>query len=575
MIQSCTVIPGWENVRPSVVIGPCSGGTEITAKLPLTNMRKVIINRVVSDKKMKAIFTSEFLEHEDEPALLAIANMNMTLDRGLTEGGLNETVFKWSSPASFRRFCRNQDFKTKMILLYHDKLLDYKKKGSTSGFNKAQNSVSMCSLGEFTFEEYKTPPVIWISVLFSVASCILIGCLIAWLLYRKRLNRAQEEIDKHADITSKFVGSRKHLVLKSQIKNINKNPVGKGNFGIVYRSGKYACKALKRDGDFLEEVGIQPGMPEHKHVVKYVGLYVPDNDEIHPIYSKFMIVTEFMENGGLDAYLKNPAKIVRKTQMLQFVKDASKGLKFLTEQKIIHRDIAARNCMLDEDLNLKITDFGLARPLDKSGIYKKADESVKLPIPWLALESLQGHDFTPESDLWMFGVLVWEIFTRCKFIPYFYMSLMTPDAIINFLKCDYRLSKPNTISLNMYGFVCSFWNEYVEERPVMSHVARFLENAEIDCDTVVEVDDVSLEEKQVKVSYTRGGLPSEPYEIKEQGMNYVVILKGGNDEIKADVGVHETTKLIASISDEIQSDYYMAPSITTDHSVYLAPSVTS
>ena len=86
---------------------------------------------------------------------------------------------------------------------------------------------------------------------------------------------------------------------------------------------------------------------------------------------------------------------------------------------------------------------------------------------------------------------------------------------------------------------------------------------------------MSLEEKQVKVSYTRGGLPSEPYEIKEQGMNYVVILKGGNDEIKVDVGVHETTKLIASISDEIQSDYYMAPSITTDHSVYLAPSVTS
>ena len=116
--------------------------------------------------------------------------------------------------------------------------------------------------------------------------------------------------------------------------------------------------------------------------ISYVKFYQDSFFVTHSVFSKFIIVTEFMKNGGLDSYLKNASNTVHKADILRFCKDAAKGLEYLISKDIVHRDIAARNCMLDDHMKLKLTDFGLARPLDKNGVYNVGDGSTALPLQY-------------------------------------------------------------------------------------------------------------------------------------------------------------------------------------------------
>ena len=151
------------------------------------------------------------------------------------------------------------------------------------------------------------------------------------------------------------------------------------------------------------------------------------------------IVMPYMSKGALDSYLKNKDHEIRTKQVIKWCKELCEGMKFLSARLIVHRDIAARNMLLDNKLGLKISDFGLARTIAGIGAYtgnyvgdpddqldftiidKPPQELTaaqvhtrnlrKLPRPWLPLESTCEYIFTPKSDVWSTGITIWEMFT--------------------------------------------------------------------------------------------------------------------------------------------------------------------
>lgn len=124
-----------------------------------------------------------------------------------------------------------------------------------------------------------------------------------------------------------------------------------------------------------------------------------------------------MENGDLLSILRKESVKIEYYSAVKFCLEAAQGMDYLSRKDIIHRDLAARNCLLDENMTLKIADFGLAKHIESA--YEKAESyktqtHFKLPIRWMALESLKERTFTVKSDVWSYGVLVWEIMTRGK-----------------------------------------------------------------------------------------------------------------------------------------------------------------
>src|SRR5699024_1484036 len=113
---------------------------------------------------------------------------------------------------------------------------------------------------------------------------------------------------------------------------------------------------------------------------------------------------------------------------------SSPGMDYLVTQNFVHRDLAARNCLVSEDLVVKVADFGLSRCfMDNKNRQYYVTQNAKqdIPYPWTAMECFQNWHFTTKSDVWSFGVLMWELFTRCRTRPYESMSF---EDVFSFLE---------------------------------------------------------------------------------------------------------------------------------------------
>eukprot|EP00061_Rhincodon_typus_P014398 g41392.t1 len=156
------------------------------------------------------------------------------------------------------------------------------------------------------------------------------------------------------------------------------------------------------------------------NIIRLLGICIRDDP--------LCMVTEYMENGDLNQFLsqrelenhftlaKNIPSVSYRC-LLHMMTQVSSGMKYLSSLNVVHRDLATRNCLVGNRCTIKIADFGMSRNL-YSGDYYRIQGRAVLPIRWMAWESILLGKFTTASDVWAFGVTMWEMFTFCKEQPY-------------------------------------------------------------------------------------------------------------------------------------------------------------
>uniref|UniRef100_W5KG01 receptor protein-tyrosine kinase n=1 Tax=Astyanax mexicanus TaxID=7994 RepID=W5KG01_ASTMX len=243
--------------------------------------------------------------------------------------------------------------------------------------------------------------------------------------------------------------------------------IGAGEFGEVCSGnlklpGKremfVAIKTLKsgytekQRRDFLSEASIM-GQFDHPNVIRLEGVVTKS--------SPVMIVTEFMENGSLDSFLRQNDGQFTVIQLVGMLRGIASGMKYLADMNYVHRDLAARNILVNSNLVCKVSDFGLSLHSHCSTI----------PIRWTAPEAIQYRKFTSASDVWSYGIVMWEVMSYGE-RPYWDM---TNQDVINAIEQDYRLPPPMDCPSALHQLMLDCWQKDRNNRPKFSQIVNNLD----------------------------------------------------------------------------------------------------
>ncbi|XP_072038503.1 uncharacterized protein [Amphiura filiformis] len=350
----------------------------------------------------------------------------------------------------------------------------------------------------------QTDPVIWksaigvgLTVVFIVLLLIIFAC---WRLQRKRQNHVMRK-------TSFKKWNEELSIIKLPVPMM-KNPeykecdpvymgkefercflkiekeLGNGQFGVVYKGFAYgidgtpdytpvAVKSLKGNAtypmkmDFLEEIKLIIEIGSHPNILPVLGCITIDE----PYY----LITEFMKYGDLLHFLwqcreeKNSLEDtiynLTETNKIQIARQITKGMEYLSTTRYYHGDLAARNILVGEGLVCKISDFGLADDIYQHG-YKRLTPERKRPVKWVSPETNMEGKCTIQSDVWSFGIVLFEIYTLGD-LPYPNMDGM---EVIRKIRTGYRMQKPHVCPQDIYIIMQMCWRIKPSERPTFTQL---------------------------------------------------------------------------------------------------------
>uniref|UniRef100_A0A8C7S7M7 receptor protein-tyrosine kinase n=1 Tax=Oncorhynchus mykiss TaxID=8022 RepID=A0A8C7S7M7_ONCMY len=277
--------------------------------------------------------------------------------------------------------------------------------------------------------------------------------------------------------------------------------IGEGAFGRVFQARApglqpikpftmVAVKMLKEEAsadmqnDFQREAALMAEF-DHPNIVRLLGVCA--------VGKPMCLMFEYMSYGDLNEYLRRRSPTQQHSlsqaslsgrsfsselelgplcceEQLFISKQVAAGMAYLSERKFVHRDLATRNCLVGEEMVVKIADFGLSRNI-YSADYYKANENDAIPIRWMPPESIFYNRYTTESDVWAYGVLLWEIFSH-GMQPYYGMA---HEEVIYYVRDGHILACPENCPVELFNLMRLCWSGHPTDRPSFSSIHRILE----------------------------------------------------------------------------------------------------
>ena len=328
----------------------------------------------------------------------------------------------------------------------------------------------------------------------SVTALLIIVLVIVIVCVRMRRRQAKLEVIRLQELQNQrqihwlmtwptydeFQFSKERLKMEDEL--------GEGQFGKVYfawakgivkgeEQTRVAVKTMKQGSsqetaeDFRKEMEIMMDF-DHPNIVRLLGICTRDE----PLY----LITELMKHGDLKAYIRkarpnetHPRSLLSIVQLVDIAAQAAAGVAYLASRLFVHRDIAARNCLVGENnnqLSVKVSDFGMARDIYQEEYYRR--KGGTMPIRWMAPEAITDGKYTVESDVWSLGVLLWEIFVF-GYQPYFGKS--NEQVIGGILQGSLSLERPSLCPKSVYQFMLRCWERDPSDRIKSSDVANALQ----------------------------------------------------------------------------------------------------
>uniref|UniRef100_A0A669BR37 receptor protein-tyrosine kinase n=1 Tax=Oreochromis niloticus TaxID=8128 RepID=A0A669BR37_ORENI len=253
--------------------------------------------------------------------------------------------------------------------------------------------------------------------------------------------------------------------------------IGAGEFGEVCsgplrlpgkREIQVAIKTLKagyteqQRRDFLWEASIM-GQFNHPNIIRLEGVVTKSK----PV----MIITEYMENGSLDTFLKKNDGQFTVIQLVGMLRGIASGMRYLSDMGYVHRDLAARNILVNSNLVCKVSDFGLSRVLEDDPEAAYTTRGGKIPIRWTAPEAIAYRKFTSASDVWSYGIVMWEVMSYGE-RPYWEMS---NQDVIKAVEESYRLPGPMDCPEALYHLMMDCWQRERSNRPKFDEIVCLLD----------------------------------------------------------------------------------------------------
>ncbi|XP_030422632.1 tyrosine-protein kinase SYK isoform X3 [Gopherus evgoodei] len=268
----------------------------------------------------------------------------------------------------------------------------------------------------------------------------------------------------------------KNVSLDRKMLSLEEGELGSGNFGTV-KKGLYmmkkgakpvAVKILKNENndpaikdELLREANVMQQL-DNPYIVRMIGICEAES---------WMLVMEMAELGPLNKFLQKN-RHVKDKNIIELVHQVSMGMKYLEENNFVHRDLAARNVLLVTQHYAKISDFGLSKALASDENYYKAQSHGKWPVKWYAPECMNFYKFSSKSDVWSFGVLMWEAFSYGQ-KPY---KGMKGSEVAQMIERGERMESPEACPTEVYDLMKLCWTYKVDERPGFSAVELRLRN---------------------------------------------------------------------------------------------------